>query len=124
MQARYVYITNGFYDLVQQRASIEEIRTWLKSEAEIVAATPIRLYEADYPKSIAVLKPRQVLLSEKDGAKYVRLIYGKGVEWDFGLIVCEDQIQIPLDDYTVSEYRKEVSDIAFVWHQLKTTNDN
>lgn len=116
--------TEGFYDRIKVTANVDEISEWLINldysnyEKEEYSES-IKLLEHQYPPSIKMLNPLWVVLKERNSKKYARLVYGSGMEGDFGLVIHEEGLDIPLDDFDDSEYRIPLPKNGFVWNEIE-----
>lgn len=115
-------LTGGYRDYLKANGDLDCIHKWLvnyeMSDYEFInedGSKHGRVDDFDYPDCIKALNPHRVLISEKNSKKYILLMYRFGIDWDFGLCVMEEPMDIP--DYRVDspDVRIQLQDIAFVW---------
>jgi len=115
-------LMEGYYIYTKNNAKINDISKWLASY-EIKGYDFVNpdgskhgiVADTDWPESIKVLNPNDVLLFERNSNRHVRLRYSFGPEKSFGLCVSEEGVVVPLNDYYESEQRTFIQDNAFVW---------
>jgi glucan phosphoethanolaminetransferase (alkaline phosphatase superfamily) len=106
----------GYYDYVKMNVDVGEIHASLMDyEREDNSTKYNRLFEEYWPECIKVLKPDNVLLSEKDSIKYVRVVYFFGPSQAFGLCVMEEPTEIPAYDPDDYSHRIKLDNNAFIW---------
>ena len=116
---RHVYVTNGFLDMVEEKADIKGIRDWLEDFQYTEQVQQNMRSVKEWPSVIQELNPELVLIEKVNSKKLVRLVYGGGLLGSFGLAVMEEPVAVPFDEFYVHEYRIHISPNAYVWHQLK-----
>ena len=128
-----IYIA-GFSKYVKANADIEAIRGWLgtlKPEDCVdynsivgsygsTRSSPKQLKKQEWPKVIANLHPRYVVLSLDDEYPKVRLNWGSGLLGSWGLVVGNESMEPPASDLSRhGEYRLELCKGAYVWYEIE-----
>ncbi|MHC4483825.1 MAG: hypothetical protein ACYTBX_00170 [Planctomycetota bacterium] len=131
---RFKIYIKGFTKNVEANADIEAIRAWLgtlKPEDCVdynsivgsygsVRRSPKQLKKQEWPKVIANLHPRYVILSlDDDEYPKVRLNWGSGFLGSWGLVVGNEEMSTPESDLSRhGEYRQEICRGAYIWYGI------
>ena len=124
--------TSGFRKYVQKEADIPAIRIWLSTvHPEACTDEEINLYTSaesksvwpesiDWPESITCFDPHYVRLSMSEvNHPMVRLTWG-GVFGHWGFVIGSEDMETPESDLSeCGEYRLELSEGAYIWHELQ-----
>ena len=124
--------TSGFKKYLQKEADIPAIRTWLSTvNPEACTDEEINLYtnytlesvwpeSIDWPESITRFDPHYVSLSmDHTSHPIVRLTWG-GALGHWGFVVGGEDMETPESDFSeYGEYRLELIEGAYVWHELQ-----
>jgi hypothetical protein len=126
IETGYVVFTKGLLEAMKKEADIPAILTWLENlNLEANTGTNVeksrwQLKEDEWPDEIRKLSPGYVIIKiSNKGKRYVRVMCGGPLTGRWGLLVGSGVEGVPLNDYFVSEYRRELGPNAFVWFGLK-----
>jgi len=129
-----IYIT-GFRKYIEANADVPAIMGWLgtlKPEDCVdynsivlsygsTRSSPRGLEKHEWPKVIANLHPRHVILSlDDDESPKVRLNWGSGFLGSWGLVVGNEEMSTPESDLSRhGEYRQEIHKGAYIWYKIE-----
>jgi hypothetical protein len=118
----YAEFTKGLSKRMKKDVDIPAIQKWLDG-VHVEGVGKFEIDESNWPDFIKKFSPSAVFVTKlDDGKNYVRLIWASGFISHWGIVVGEAAVEIPLNDFSVSEYRLELAPNAFVWHEVKRLN--
>jgi hypothetical protein len=125
----------GFTKYVESNADIVAIKSWLRTlepddcvvyhisnpREGTRSSNPKYLEQAEWPESIARVKPRTVVLSLYDDRHpEVRLSWGSGLLGSWGLVVSDESMPTPKSDLSpYGEFRQEIQKGAYIWYGIE-----
>jgi hypothetical protein len=110
-----IYFMAGFECNIKKNIPLAEIKKGLS------IATQEHIYDrSKWPSILNTLSPNNNRIgTTKDNKNYICFEWG-GPSGHYGFAVGADSNSVPAATHLASEYRKDVEEDVFIWHELKT----